>query len=192
MKYCQEIRNVIYLVPLSLLIISCSPKYGAHFQSSNSSNYSYKTASEPSKSDQASFKNIQIQEENWSNASASIDDKAIESPIMQIVKEHSEKVKSIELGNFPQKETSKEIKASKKDFRKKLKVEVKREVKRAKEAGDGDYALMMVLGILIAPLGVGLTYDIGTEFWISLILFLLFWLPGAIYGGIKVHQFYKG
>lgn len=50
--------------------------------------------------------------------------------------------------------------------------------------------LYYVLAIIIPPLAIGLLYGITTEFWISLVLTLLFWLPGAIYSIIKTLQWY--
>ena len=79
------------------------------------------------------------------------------------------------------------------ELKKEIKSTIKREIKEAKEQGeDDDYILMMVLAFLIPPLGVGLTYGITTEFWISLVLTLIFWFPGAIYSLIMVHQHFKG
>lgn len=46
--------------------------------------------------------------------------------------------------------------------------------------------LFVILAIFIPPLAVGLLYGISTEFWISLILTLLFFIPGMIYSIIKV------
>jgi uncharacterized membrane protein YqaE (UPF0057 family) len=89
--------------------------------------------------------------------------------------------------------TVKAKKKAVKKIKKTLKADIKNEMKAAKasEASD-DYILMMILGILIAPIGLGLTYGWGsTEMWIGLVLFLLFWLPGAIYGGYKVHKHFK-
>jgi len=133
----------------------------------------------------------QTQNEEWINVTASVDNNTSATPLAEIVKKHNRKLEEIQMSNVSSKESGKMIKDSEKQFKKEVKVELKKEIKEIK-AGDGDYTLMMILGILIAPLGVGLTYGITTEFWISLILFLVFWLPGAIYDGIKVHQFFKG
>jgi uncharacterized membrane protein YqaE (UPF0057 family) len=48
--------------------------------------------------------------------------------------------------------------------------------------------LLIVLCILLPPLAVGLKFGIGNEFWISILLTLLFWIPGVIYALIKVTQ----
>jgi uncharacterized membrane protein YqaE (UPF0057 family) len=89
--------------------------------------------------------------------------------------------------------TVKEKRKATKKLKKDIKSDIKSEMKVAKstEASD-DYILMMILGILIAPIGLGLTYGWGTtEMWLGLVLMLLFWLPGAIYGGYKVHQYFN-
>ena len=49
--------------------------------------------------------------------------------------------------------------------------------------------LYIILAILIPPLAVGLLYGIGTEFWISLVLTLLFIVPGIVYALIMVLQY---
>ncbi len=51
---------------------------------------------------------------------------------------------------------------------------------------DTDTLLLVILAILLPPLAVYLLRGIGTEFWISLILTLLFWLPGVIYALILI------
>jgi len=50
--------------------------------------------------------------------------------------------------------------------------------------------LYYVLAIIIPPLAIGLLYGITLEFWISLVLTLLFWLPGAIYSLIMTLKYY--
>jgi len=47
--------------------------------------------------------------------------------------------------------------------------------------GDANLLLLVILAILLPPLSVFLARGLGTEFWIDLILTLLFWLPGMIY-----------
>lgn len=58
----------------------------------------------------------------------------------------------------------------------------------AAASGGESLVLYVILAILIPPLAVGLLYGIGTEFWISLVLTLLFYVPGLIYALIKVFQ----
>ncbi len=49
-----------------------------------------------------------------------------------------------------------------------------------------DMIVLVILAILIPPLAVYLHSGIGTSFWISLILTLLFWIPGVIYSLLVV------
>ena len=46
--------------------------------------------------------------------------------------------------------------------------------------------LLIILALLLPPLAVYLAKGVGDEFWIDLILWLLFWLPGAIYALIVI------
>lgn len=51
---------------------------------------------------------------------------------------------------------------------------------------DTESLLLLILAILLPPLAVYLVRDLGVEFWISVILTLLFWLPGIIYAILVV------
>lgn len=58
---------------------------------------------------------------------------------------------------------------------------------KANEDADTNTVLLAILAILLPPLAVYLhEKTINTKFWISLILSLLFWLPGVIYALIVV------
>jgi uncharacterized membrane protein YqaE (UPF0057 family) len=47
--------------------------------------------------------------------------------------------------------------------------------------------LLVILAILLPPLAVYLHQgEVNTKFWISLLLTLLFWLPGVIYALIVI------
>ena len=48
--------------------------------------------------------------------------------------------------------------------------------------------VIVLFAILIPPLGVFLRFGIIDKFWISLLLTLIFWLPGAIYSVIVVTE----
>ena len=81
---------------------------------------------------------------------------------------------------------------SKKDRKERLK-EAKKEWKsfkkdkRSGQAPSDNTILLCILAILLPPLAVYLHQgEINTKFWISLLLTLLFWLPGVIYALIVV------
>jgi uncharacterized membrane protein YqaE (UPF0057 family) len=81
---------------------------------------------------------------------------------------------------------------SKKEKRERIK-DVKKEIKNFKKEkrkgadADTNTLLLVILAILLPPLAVYLHQgEINTKFWISLILTLLFWLPGVIYALIVI------
>lgn len=92
------------------------------------------------------------------------------------------------------------VKAAVKEFkslsRKERKARVKevkktlREFKADKKAGKApsdDTVLLVILAILLPPLAVYLHQgEVNNKFWISLLLTLLFWLPGVIYALIVI------
>lgn len=72
-------------------------------------------------------------------------------------------------------------KLSAKEKREKRKA-IKQAVKTAKKNGsDTDLILLVILAILLPPLAMALYDGISTRFWISLLLTLLFFIPGMIY-----------
>ena len=63
----------------------------------------------------------------------------------------------------------------------------KKELKEAlKQSGSRTSIVEIILAVLLPPLAVFLHDGIGTSFWISLILTLLFWIPGVIYALLVV------
>ncbi|WP_262888711.1 YqaE/Pmp3 family membrane protein [Pontibacter pamirensis] len=67
------------------------------------------------------------------------------------------------------------------------KKELKKEVREAyRQGGGGANIIEIILAILLPPLAVFLHDGIGTSFWISIILTLLFFLPGIIYALLVV------
>ena len=67
------------------------------------------------------------------------------------------------------------------------KKDLKKELKEAlKQSGSRTSIVEIILAILLPPLAVFLHDGIGTTFWISLILTLLFWIPGVIYALLVV------
>ena len=93
----------------------------------------------------------------------------------------SVKAATDEFKNLSRKEKKERIKEVKNEIRK---------FKAAKRAGgqaDTNTLLLVILAILLPPLAVYLHQgEINNKFWISLILTLLFWIPGVIYALIVV------
>jgi uncharacterized membrane protein YqaE (UPF0057 family) len=179
------LRNSFVLMSIALLY-SCAPKYTAHFnhKSNESSKHELITENIYHANDEV------LGEVNPSELVASNSETLVllkENPIKKIVEAHEIRIQQINSSGIEGKLLKKELKRE----NKKVKKEIIKEVKEAKKAND-DYTLMMILAFFIPFLGVGLTYGITQEFWISLVLTLLFWLPAAIYALIKVHEHFRG
>ena len=82
--------------------------------------------------------------------------------------------------------TRKERRQLKRQQRKQVKAALQ-DMRNSDTAVDEGDALLIVLAILLPPLAVFLYEDeISTKFWISLVLTLLFFLPGIIYALLVV------
>lgn len=80
-------------------------------------------------------------------------------------------------------------KKEKKEKAKEIKTELKalKAAKKAGNAAETNTLLLVILAILLPPLAVYLHQgEINKKFWISLLLTLLFWLPGVIYALIVI------
>ena len=92
-----------------------------------------------------------------------------------------------EFKSLSRKERRVRIKEAKKELRK-FKAD-----KKAGKAAEESTVLLVILAILLPPLAVYLHEDeINTRFWISVVLTLLFWIPGVIYALIVVLSDSKG
>jgi len=81
--------------------------------------------------------------------------------------------------------SKKEKKGRINDVKKQLKLF--KENKQMGKADDEQTILLVILAILLPPLAVYLHENaINTKFWISLVLTLLFWIPGVIYALLVV------
>ena len=66
------------------------------------------------------------------------------------------------------------------------KKELKKEMKEVMRQSSTVSIVEIILAILLPPLAVFLHDGLGTTFWISLLLTLLFWIPGVIYALLVV------
>jgi uncharacterized membrane protein YqaE (UPF0057 family) len=82
------------------------------------------------------------------------------------------------LSRKERKERLKEVKKEWKSYKKE---------KRSGKAPSDNTVLLVILAILLPPLAVYLHQgEINNKFWISLLLTLLFWIPGVIYALIVI------
>ncbi|MCB0592545.1 MAG: YqaE/Pmp3 family membrane protein [Lewinellaceae bacterium] len=78
--------------------------------------------------------------------------------------------------------SKKELKKVKRQQRKQFKKALKAKLKEFRQENDTDLLLLVILAILLPPLGMYIYEGSATDrFWISLLLTLLFFLPGVIY-----------
>ena len=105
-----------------------------------------------------------------------VENKTILEPSPEVVNAATEEFK-----NLSKKERKERIKEVKEELRK---------YKKAKRSGsdaDTNTLLLVILAILLPPLAVYLHQgEINNKFWISLILTILFWIPGVIYALIVI------
>lgn len=101
---------------------------------------------------------------------------ATENPDPAKVKAAMEAFKSL-----PKKERKSKIKEVKKGLK------AFKEARKAGQEPSTNTILLVILAILLPPLAVYLHQgEINSKFWISLLLTLLFWLPGVIYALVVI------
>jgi uncharacterized membrane protein YqaE (UPF0057 family) len=61
------------------------------------------------------------------------------------------------------------------------KKDLRKELRKSKFSGDDKMVLYVILSIILPPLAVYLQRDLGKDFWINLILTLLFIVPGIVH-----------
>lgn len=77
--------------------------------------------------------------------------------------------------------SKKELKREKRQQRKQFKKELKAKLKQLRQENDTDLLLLVIIAILLPPLAMAIYDGITSRFWISLLLTLLFYVPGLIY-----------
>lgn len=77
----------------------------------------------------------------------------------------------------------KEARKARRAQRKAMRQEIKQAIRDWKKgnASDTDTLLLVIIAILLPPLAMAIYDGISNRFWISLLLTLLFYLPGLIY-----------
>lgn len=202
--------NVYFSRLLSLLFVAaifgaCSPRYGAHFQSSASPTYAQNQENEATPSLHA------LQEDKDSFAAKELAKRAGAESVQT---DALPAVDALEYLHIPEEkdlllarqEAILQVREKLRNMSKKEKRALRREIRqlrlstekefiyeKGREFGfeqeeiDENLALLIILAILIPPLGVFLHQgEINEKFWISLILTLLFFVPGAIYSVLVV------
>lgn len=204
MKLLSNSKLLLATIFINLLFAACAPKYTGSFNPT--SNYVVPELKRDGIAEGNADSLHSIVEANRQVANkqkalpadqliASADKKTFAEVLPNVdnlVKEHNKRIKEIKNSTVDKKVERKALKKERKHAKKEIKKQLKKDVKELRQTNDDEYVLMMILAVIIPPLGVGLVYGVHSEFWISLLLTLLFWLPGAIYSVIKVNEYYKG
>ncbi|MDH5603490.1 MAG: YqaE/Pmp3 family membrane protein [Cyclobacteriaceae bacterium] len=181
-----------------IVTIGCAPKHSAHFTHSNFQ-YPFSEKGEtvitavnaPNDTKHIALEESMPMDENVpvkqmlegvSTEKSKPDTNTIKSESENLL--HSDHEIANHFTGFSKEERIKISKEDKKNLRKELKSTLRKSFEE--DAGSTDPVLLIILCFLLPPLAVYLVYDVGTEFWISLILTLLGWLPGVIYSLIVV------
>jgi uncharacterized membrane protein YqaE (UPF0057 family) len=187
------------LIAMLWLFAACSPQYGAHFA--------------PSKQTTSVAANKSVEEvapkvaEQPSEAPKTVEKRAVETGATEVsheVRVPAETAKAPALTAKEQRkivrDLRKTIKGMSKEEREQFKLQVQNQLKEqnaVSRASEDDQdtrgragvatVLLVILAILIPPLAVFLHQgEINNRFWISLVLTLLFVLPGVIYSLLVV------
>lgn len=143
------------------------------FVSIGSDNHSYESKARP----------VAVSEQNTTETVAQ---EEVATANSETTKELQSKVATVAAtGATSETKTSAPVKSSAKKKTSKLKkaLQVKKAIKEHKAANDADVAtlLLVILAIILPPVAVFLVRGIDIHFWLSIILTLLFWLPGIIH-----------
>ncbi|HEX8549125.1 MAG TPA: YqaE/Pmp3 family membrane protein [Cytophagaceae bacterium] len=173
--------NVAFALCLSVLAFSCGPKKQIGFFSNTEKTYQVKQSpiADPNNSDLGAMAEGAAVVE--SSSLEAMSDAQVEKNISSTPAYKAEKIEKKEA-------IAPAVVAPVKEAPRKITKEQKKEIKKALEVGatDTNTLLLVIIAILLPPLAVALVDGIGGPFLLSIILTILFWLPGIIYALYRV------
>lgn len=199
------IKQISALMLLSAFLFSCSTSNnvvnngifqkrkhnkGWHLKSGSnlkSSHDSAKTEKNSSENDNTSSKEINQNTFTKTAKTIVVSNENIDLALTEEgqVKKNNENSSEKSSSSLPEKsgtsETAEQENSSKKNTDRSKHIEKEEKQSNSQGGGEVSIVLLVILAILLPPVAVYLARGIGTEFWISLILTLLFFLPGIIY-----------
>lgn len=183
--------SILIATIISLAVFSCKPKYSMVFNGSSPA-VKHKVKESPLQNTEKTETVVTIENNNQEE----IKIEKIKTTKKPSIKEVIAAVKAVKKIKKAQKQmpqaaalNNKMSKADKKVAKAKMKEQIKSMKKANKTNGGTDpmFIVAVICCFLLPPLGVFLFEEaIGTNFWIDLILTLLFWLPGVIYALLVV------
>lgn len=188
-------NSLLFCIVLLAMLSSCAPKYGAHFQATPGQSYA-RQDDQPQK--QQSIVEKSTPDPVLTKTMALLANDEELSPSQALVSRSEAEMKHLQLPQFTEEDQLlKEIKARIAAMTAKEKRALKHQIKaavseyktkhavaeaEAPQQADTDLLLLVIITILLPPLGMFLYEgDITSRFWISLLLTLLFYVPGLIY-----------
>ncbi|WP_236614023.1 YqaE/Pmp3 family membrane protein [Nafulsella turpanensis] len=209
MKTKNYFLRLLSFFCLGAFFNACSPEYGAHFQASNPPNYAHQQESRaPSNAlvQQESPLTVLEKEVGLQSGAEDVQSDALPAARALTALSGIKDFPEVEDTKAQQQEVLRQVHERLENMSRKEKKALRREIRqlrlstdkeylydRAEEFGieqtdiDENMALLIILAILIPPLAVFLHQgEINKKFWISLLLTLLFFLPGAIYSVLVV------
>ncbi|WP_224999238.1 YqaE/Pmp3 family membrane protein [Cesiribacter sp. SM1] len=183
------------LFALLMVLASCSPKYGAHFTPSQQAP---NVASVEKQSEQVA----PLVAENPADVAVELEKRAIETGASDVISDVAVPAEVPAVKEITPKqqrkmvrELRKELKGMTKEEKQAFQHQVIRQLKeqqlgmkmsedlQREPGGSGiNTVLLTIVTVLIPPLGVFLHQgEINSKFWISLVLTILFYVPGLIY-----------
>ncbi len=176
-------KSLFYLngiILSSQIILSCSKKESAYFTNRYSTGYTSlnKQSTETIKPE--------IQE-HFASANkeivTAIGEQVIFKPEISVAK-NSPEMKAI-LSDEPQVKEKELVVPSKKEIKKIVKKAVK---ESASNDSDISKLLLVIIAIILPPLAVALVDGLSGPFWLSILLTILFYLPGLIYAIYRIYK----
>lgn len=192
----KSLLNLVFVLVAAQLMFACSSakyyEFAAHKQAPYH-DFKKKAATEKDVAPEVNLSDLAMAavEEKTTQAKeepvleASVAAPVITAPAPKIapvapVASYETKIMEAEAMAMAKERISSMTKAEKKAFKKEV-----REVMKQDRSG-GVSIIKIILAVLLPPLAVFLHSGIGNQFWISLILTLLFWIPGVIYALLVV------
>lgn len=197
MKQLSTPAKLIWLFTMLVFFGSCAPKYGLHFQPSHGDSYAEKApisqtiTANNSEANMPSMALVKPVAPELTNSMLPTDEYAetSEAPLQNL-----EEKESLVLSKKEQRQMVRQLRKKLKNMsaedREALREQAKARLEAQKAnpapvgsgASGADPVLLVILAILLPPLAVYLYEgDTTNKFWISLLLTLLFFLPGIIY-----------
>lgn len=191
-------NTYLFFVCLLAIAFSCSPKYGAHFQPSADGAYSARSDKAVEKEKNAAPVTEAKTADLIAAHSAAIAKNESTNPAELLVQRSEKGLKNIKVPLVQQEDQllsniKERIASMSAKEKRALKHQIKAAVRaykakhnaaeeEAPQATDTNLLLLIIISILIPPLGMFLYEgDITNRFWISLLLTLLFYVPGLVY-----------